>query len=313
MSEVRVIKAGLLTTVQDLGRWGYQALGVSVSGPMDEYSHRLANALVGNGPDAATLEVTMLGPLLEFDDERIVAVTGGQFEASVDGGPVQTGGAFAVGAGSRLSLERRGSGARAYVAVSGGVGVPPVLGSRATHVQTRMGGFGGRPLKVGDRLPLCDALRPVGGRPITLARRSATTRPVVRVLSGLHREQFTDDAFRILQSEPYRISQDSDRTGYRLEGPPIPPTRRADMISEATPMGAVQIPGAGLPILLMADRQTAGGYPQIATVITADLHIVGQLGPGDTLSFVECSAVEAVTALIAQERALLAIERRETT
>ena len=313
MGEVHVVKPGLLTTVQDLGRWGFQAQGVSVAGPMDSYSHRLANALVGNPGPAATLEATILGPEIEFDDGRMVAVTGGQFDVSVDGHAVAIGMAFAVNRGSRLNVGRRRSGTRAYIAVSGGVGVPHVLGSRATHVLTRIGGLDGRPLKAGDRVPLGDVSN--ASRPHAAVNENmAFGEPAhLRILPGVHRDRFSDEAFRVLQDGRYRVSRDSDRVGFRLEGVPIPHARPTDMISEATPMGTIQVSGAGLPILLMADRQTTGGYPQIATVISADLPIAGQLGPGDTLTFAACLPREAISALIARERSLLAVERPEVT
>ncbi len=259
--------------------------------------------------DAATLEATVIGPTLEFDDDRTVAVTGGQFDVSLDARPVSNGHAFSVRRGSRLTVGRRGSGARAYVAVSGGIAVAPVLGSRATHVMTRMGGLDGRPLRAGDLLPLGASRerRNTGDRFASRARDSGR----LRILPGVHRQLFSDQAYRALQSGSYEVSQDSNRVGYRLEGTAIPHEPRADMISEATPMGAIQVPGSGLPILLMADRQTTGGYPQIATVIAADLPVAGQLGLGDPVSFVECLPGEAIAALVAREQSLLHLEHRE--
>ena len=312
MNEVRVIKPGLLTTVQDLGRWGFQAHGVSVAGAMDSFSHRLANALVGNPMDAATLEATLRRPELEFGDARVVAVTGAEFETTLDGRPVPSNASFEVARGSRLAFGRRARGTRAYVAVGGGLAVPLILGSRATHVMSAMGGLEGRALRAGDRLPLGNASAP--GRSVSYSpARSEEQHVRVRVLPGLQRDEFSDEAFKTLQAAPYRVGLDSDRTGFRLEGAGILHQRDGEMISDATPMGAIQIPGSGLPILLMADRQTTGGYPQLATVITADLCVAAQLGPGDTVAFVECGPQEAMTALIAKERALLAVERSEAT
>jgi antagonist of KipI len=312
MGTALVVKSGLLTTVQDLGRWGYQARGVPVSGPMDVWSHRLANALLGNPPDAATLETTLVGPELEFDDERVVAVTGSEFELMVDGRAAAPNTAFTVPAGSRLRFGRRLRGARSYIAIRGGVDVPLVLGSRATHVSSALGGMHGRPLAEGDRLrlgaPLIGRLPPVDRAcPIPLPDGHAR----VRILPGPQQDRFADDALRVLQAGPYTISERSDRMGYRLDGAPLTHAGSADIISDATPVGAIQVPGSGLPILLLADRQTTGGYPKIATVITADLPVVGQLAPGDAISFAECSRKEAIAALIALERALLAVERPE--
>jgi antagonist of KipI len=320
VSFVTVIKPGMLTSVQDLGRWGFQSRGVPVAGPMDAYSHRLANALAGNTVDAATLEVTLIGPELTFDDERVIGIAGAEFELAVNGRPVATNAAFAVSAGSHLQFGRRLRGTRAYVAVRGGIGVMPVLGSRATHLSSRMGGLDGRSLEAGDRLPLGDpgprdSLHSPGQ--IHTRRRPADMRAVVggharlRVLSGPQLDCFADDALRALQLAPYAVGRHSDRMGFRLEGRRLRHSRGADVISDATPMGSLQVPGSGLPILLMADRQTTGGYAKIATVITADLDLAGQLAPGDTISFVVCSLREAMAALIARERALMASESPE--
>jgi antagonist of KipI len=323
MGVIQIVKPGMLTTIQDNGRWGFQSRGVPVAGPMDPYSHRVANALVGNTVDAATLEVTLLGPELEFDDERVVAVAGAEFELAVDGKTVTAGEPFIVRAGFRLQFGRRVHGSRSYVAVSGGIATPSVLGSRATHLISAMGGLGGRALKAGDRLPLGlvrskDVARGVSrGSSLSRAnaKRDASLRaeesPIrIRVLAGPQADYFSPDALERLQSASYVISGKSDRMGFRLDGPVLRHSRGADIISDATPLGVLQVPASGQPILLMADRQTTGGYPKIATVITADLAVAGQLGPGDKISFSVCSRRDAMAALIAQERELMALERR---
>jgi len=311
MSHLVVVKAGLLTTIQDRGRWGLQARGVPVAGPMDPCSHRLANALAGNDVDAATLEVTLIGPELEFDDERVIAVAGAEFELTVDGRNVPANAAFVVASGSCLRFGRRVRGARAYVAMSGGVGVAPTLGSRATHVISAMGGLDGRPLKAGDRVPLGDPMRArntMSAQPRSPLFALPEGRARIRVLAGPQQDYFAPDALDVLQSASYTISHTSDRMGFRLEGPVLTHARGADIISDATPLGVLQVPASGLPILLMADRQTTGGYPKIATVISADISVAGQLAPGDAISFSVCSPREALAALIAQERALMAVE-----
>jgi len=306
---VVVIKPGMLTTIQDEGRWGMQASGVPVAGPMDPASHRMANALVGNPRSAAALEVTLLGPELEFDDERVVAVAGAAFDVWLDGRAAPHNAAFTAAAGSRLRFGARRIGARAYLAIAGGIDVPPTLGSRATHLISAMGGIDGRPLRAGDRLPLGV---PTGAP--TAAGQRAPIVPLpdrharVRVRPGPQAEYFSPNALDVLQSAPYSIAQNSDRMGFRLEGPPLAHARGADIISDATPLGVLQVPASGQPILLMADRQTTGGYPKIATVISADIPIVGQLGPADTIMFTVCTPREAFGALIAQERALMALE-----
>jgi antagonist of KipI len=310
---VSVIKPGMLTTVQDAGRWGYQARGVPVAGPMDPVSHRLANALVGNGRGAALLEITLIGPELGFEDERLVAITGAQFELWLDGRQAPSQAPFTVCAGSRLRFGSRQLGARAYLAVSGGIAVPETLGSRSTHLVSAMGGIGGRALVGGDRLPLGDpsrqgpalaphdAIAPLPDRHATL-----------RVLPGPQVDYFTPDALDVLQSAPYVVAGNSDRMGFRLQGPRLTHARGADIISDATPLGVLQIPASGQPILLMADRQTTGGYPKIATVIAADMAVAGQLAPDDTIAFAVCTRADAMKALIAQERVLMAVEERHS-
>lgn len=309
MSAVLVIKPGLLTTVQDLGRWGLQSSGVGVAGPMDPFAHRLANALVGNARDAATLEITLTGPELEFDDERAVAVAGARFELTLDGRAVPCETPLLVRKGSHLGFGRRLVGARAYLSTQGGVSVTPTLRSRATHLGSRLGGLAGRALIAGDRLPLGEA--GVGGlnvKPKSIVRELPGTHARLRVLPGPDTERFHMNALDGLQSSPYRISHDSDRMGFRLEGPAIAHSRGADIISDVTPLGVLQVPASGQPVMLMADRQTTGGYARLAVVIAADIGLAGQLGPGDSISFAVCSRRDAMAALIAQERALMAVE-----
>jgi antagonist of KipI len=311
MPVVHVMKPGLLSTIQDRGRWGFQALGVSVAGPMDPVSHRIANSLAGNPPDAATIEVTLVGPELVFEDECQIGIAGAEFEISIDDQPASPIGAMLVPKGGTLRLGRRLRGARAYLALAGGIDTPPSFGSRSTHLMSAMGGMDGRALVAGDRL-VCG--RPAA-RPVVV--RSASALPVrtlpdgcatLRVLPGPQSDRFVPGALDALQSAPYRIAPASDRTGFRLHGPVLQHVHGADIISDATPLGVLQVPASGQPILLMADRQTTGGYPKLATVIAADIGLAGQLGPGDRIDFTVCTPQDALTALIDQERWLMAIE-----
>ncbi len=304
-ADLVVIKPGLLTTVQDLGRYGHQAAGVPVAGPMDLFSHRLANQLVGNDGDAATLEITLIGPELIVEADTTMAISGANFEVTCDDRPVVPGASFAVARGQRVKFGRILQGARAYLAVAGGVQTAPVLGSRATHLVSRMGGFHGRALASGDRLPI----RPdVGSRPqrkaigLTLPSKG---RALLRVMPGPQSDWFDADALKTIAGVSFRISPQSNRMGYRLQGPPLARVHDRELISEPLGIGAIQVPSAGEPILLMADRQTAGGYPKIAYVISADLPLAGQLAPGDFIEFHVCTQQEAVAALIARERQLL--------
>lgn len=307
MAHVTVLRPGLLSTVQDLGRWGWQAFGVSVSGPMDPRAHRMANALVGNPPDAATLEITLVGPELVFDESRTVAVCGADFVVTVGHHLAAHGSSFCVPAGGHLRFGPRSRGARAYVAIEGGLALPPVFGSRATHLPSRMGGLDGRALAAGDRLPLgppCEHRGPARQGP-TLEMPKGHAR--LRFLPDDTLDGFGRDAAAQLQSARYMVRPESDRMGYRLDGPVIHTTERGTMLSRPSPVGSIQVPHDGQPILLMADRQTTGGYPTLGTVITADVGLAGQLGPGDTVAFAACTPQEALAALIAQERGFMAV------
>ena len=307
---IHVIKAGLQTTVQDLGRWGHQATGVPVAGPMDTFSHRLANVLVGNAADAATLEITLIGPELEFSADTTIAVCGADFDMALDGQSIGVATSIRVSRGGRLVFRRRRAGARAYLAVAGGLQTPMVLGSRATHVVSRMGGIEGRALIAGDRVPFRSIAAPRSLRR-ALGFQLPSGRARLRLLPGPQADWFDSTAVGVLTSVSFRISPRSNRMGFRLEGPPLARRRVDEPISEPLAFGALQVPAAGEPILLMADRQTAGGYPKIASVISADLPIAGQLAPGDFVEFAMCSRQEAAAALIARERPLLRIADSE--
>lgn len=296
MRGMTVIRPGMLTTVQDLGRWGHQHTGVPVAGPMDWYSHRLANRLAGNREDAAALEITLLGPELRAEEDVLCAIAGAEFEMTVGGARVPSGETFRVPAGEHLRFGSRRRGTRAMLAVAGGFTPPPVLGSRATSLISRLGPFDGRPLKAGDLLPVGAAPGiPAGltGLPLPMPAGGAR----LRVMAGPHEDRFTASARSRFSTARYTVTPESNRMGYRLHGEPLEHLGPSDMLSDATPMGSIQVPGSGLPILLMADRQTTGGYPKIATVITADLPIAGQLGPGDWIEFEPCSRDTALQLL----------------
>jgi biotin-dependent carboxylase-like uncharacterized protein len=302
---ITVIRPGLLSTVQDLGRWGSQASGVPVAGPMDTYSHRLANLLVANDAMAATIEVTLIGPEIEVDSATTMAIAGAGFDVECDGVPVNTNVSFATRPGSRVRFGRRQAGARAYLAVAGGILTAPVLNSRATHLVSRMGGLEGRALAVGDILPIARSADASAGRRAIGLMLPRSGRARLRVLPGAQADWFTSEAMTALGSVSFRVSPRSNRMGYRLDGPPLVCSRQDEPISEPVAFGSIQVPAAGQPILLMADRPTAGGYPKIATVIAADLPMAGQLSPGDAIEFAPCTRQEAAAALIGRERELL--------
>jgi antagonist of KipI len=299
---LRVIKPGMLTTVQDLGRWGQQNHGVPVAGPMDWYSHRLANRRVGNDERAAAVEITLIGPELEADADTTCVVTGAEFELTVSGVVADPRKPFVLPSGRRLRFGSRRTGARATLAVRGGFDLPSIFGSRATSVVAHMGPFGGRPLVAGDLLGVGDSNVPANqtGAPLPLPDGGAR----LRVLRGPDDGMFGDVAYDVLLRSRFVVTPHSNRMGYRLDGPPLPLAAAGEMLSSATPIGSLQVPGSGKPILLMADRQTTGGYPRIATVITADLPIAGQLAPGDWIEFETVTRDGAVEALRAREASL---------
>jgi KipI family sensor histidine kinase inhibitor len=302
---ITVVRPGLFTTVQDEGRWGYQSLGVPVAGAMDAASLRAANAAVGNDRTAAALEVTLLGPELRFERSCVTAIAGADLSPTLDGRSVPLRGAFTCAAGTTLRFGTRRSGGRAYVAVRGGIAVPSVLGSRSTHARAAMGGLGGRALRAGDRLIVADASS-ASARADDVAESNtpadtgfAPSAPrTLRLLRGPQDDWFDEEAFARIESTRFTVQPDSDRMGFRLAGSaPVPRRSDEEMVSDAAFTGGIQIPPSGQPILLMADRPTTGGYPQIGVVIAADLSQAGQLVPGDAVRFSFCSSSEAQSAL----------------
>lgn len=303
-----VIRAGMLTTVQDLGRWGYQHSGVPVAGPMDWYSHRLANQLLGNEMTAAALEITLIGPELEAVEPATCVVQGARFDATVNGKPVNVASPFIVRGGQRLRFGARQRGSRATLAVLGGFDLPAEFASRSTSLVSGMGPFNGRALQPGDVLPVATpppSAHVSTGRPLTMPEGGA----VLRVIRGPHEGRFTPAALEQLFTARFTVTLQSNRMGYRLEGPLLAHSESADILSDATPIGSLQVPPSGHPILLMADRQTTGGYPKIGTVITADLPMAGQLAPGHWIEFRECTRSDAIAALREQEAALSGLGR----
>ncbi len=321
---VRVVRSGLLTTVQDLGRSGLQHLGIVPCGAMDPVAHRLANALVGNSATAATLECTVLGPELVFSRDSLVALYGATFEARIGGVPFPKNRPVLVSAGSVLATGTAVRGARAYLAIAGGFTVPQALGSRSTYVPAGFGGLSGRALKAGDVIPCAPDVRELsearfkriarnGSQSLTgfrTVRWSAAelTLPyegslAVRALEGRHYGQFDAASHAAFFGEAWRVSPDSNRMGYRLTGPRLTRTRAVEILSEPTCLGTVQVPNDGTPIALMADHQTTGGYPKIAEIAGVDIPGLAQLAPGGRLRFVRCTLEEAQAARrVARER-----------
>jgi biotin-dependent carboxylase-like uncharacterized protein len=302
--------AGPLTTIQDLGRPGYLRVGIPASGPMDALAFVLANRLAGNPDGAAALECTLIGPRAEFTDERMVAVTGADVAPTLNGSAAPRWESFAVKRGDVVKMGAARSGVRAYLAVSGGIDTPPALGSRATYVRGRLGGLEGRALAKGDRLPLGPATPMRPGR-VRLDQQPAYEADVeIQVVLGPQDDRFTERGLAAFLDGPYEMSPQSDRMGARLRGPVIEHVRGHDIISDGVPLGGIQVVGDGQPIVLLADRQSTGGYTKIATVCSFDVDRVGQVKPGQRMTFRRIGLAEAHAELRAhRERLERMIER----
>jgi antagonist of KipI len=285
-----------------------------VSGAVDTPALRVANVLVGNPQGAAALEVTALGPELRFVAAAVVALAGAEVDASLDGNPVPWYRSFPVRAGQVLDIRSCTRGLRAYLAVAGGIEAPVLLGSRSTCLVAGFGGFQGRALVAGDRLrvgPPSGRLEELAGRQVPEEWRPHHGSPVMaRVVLGPQADAFTEEGRRRFLESEYRVTPHADRMGYRLDGPIIPHRSSADIISDWIPLGGVQVPGDGKPIVLLADRQTTGGYPKIATVIGPDIGRVAQLRPGDALSFRSVPVGEAQRIVQELEAGLAALPAR---
>ncbi|MBP1962461.1 biotin-dependent carboxyltransferase family protein [Paenibacillus aceris] len=306
----KIIKPGLLSTLQDEGRYGYRKYGVIVSGPMDFFAHRTANILVGNTADAAVLEITLHGPRMVAQMDMLLALCGADMAADVEGRKVPLWRPFLIRKGEHLNISYAVKGCRAYLAVHGGFASNVSMGSKSTYLRAGIGGYEGRALQAGDELNLSSEskLTVNTGSPFSSAAVSAFIRPsyednpVVSVVWGKEAGHFTESQKRSFLTQSYKVTPQSDRMGYRLEGEPL--VRQGgtayEMISEAVVPGTIQVPPNGQPILLLSDCQTTGGYPRIAHVITAHLPIIAQVKPGGKLRFREVSLREAQGQLLLQ-------------
>ncbi|NKI73571.1 biotin-dependent carboxyltransferase family protein [Dickeya sp. CFBP 2040] len=298
---LKVIRAGLQTTVQDLGRTGWRQLGISQCGALDSPALTLANLLVGNETNAAALEITLGQLVVTFTTPCWIALTGADCHAVLDGKTLWTGWCFAVQKGQTLRLRSPRNGMRSYLAVSGGIAVPEVLGSRSTDLNAGIGGLEGRPLADGDTLPL--------GKPWRLPGRSVGVKQLlfsnrVRVLPGPEYQAFSEAARDNFWRTGWHLSPQSNRMGYRLLGPALMLEKPREMLSHGLLPGVIQVPHSGKPIVLMADAQTTGGYPRIGCVIEADLYHMAQLRLGEPVHFIRCFLDEAQRALQEQHRYL---------
>lgn len=327
---IRILRPGLLTSVQDQGRYGLQHLGIVPCGAMDPVAHRIANALVGNAATCATLECTVLGPEIVFGRDSLVALYGGAFEAKVDKKPFPRNRPVLLKAGTVLATGNASRGARAYIAIAGGFRVAEVLGSLSTYIPAGFGGLGGRALKAGDVIAcatdLSELSRARFGRVSTRAVREtdgmrtvrwsapALTLPygdgfTVRAMEGRHYANFDAASKEAFFGVTWKVSPDSNRMGYRLKGPQLVRGKAVDVLSEPTCLGTVQVPNDGTPIALMADHQTTGGYPKIAEIAGVDIPGLAQLAPGGQVRFVKCTVAEAQAARHAMQEQVRSIER----
>ncbi|MEQ1715243.1 MAG: biotin-dependent carboxyltransferase family protein [Hyphomicrobium sp.] len=318
---INVLSGGLSTTVQDLGRPGYYHIGIPVSGGMDRFALRIANMLVGNDEGAAVLEAAFTGPEIEFTDARIVAVTGAELPPKVDGAAHPTWTAFKVRAGQKLSFDFLKGGARAYIAISGGIDVPVVLASRSTYTLGGLGGHKGRKLEAGDRLPLGAALG--SGEGLSVAgnlRRSLTNPAELRALPGLYSHRVTDAARQQFYADTWKVAPEADRIGYRFRGgTPLAFVEReqpfgagsdpSNIVDACYPYGSIQVPGGTEPIVLHRDAVSGGGYFMLGTVISADMDLIGQLQPHMRAQFVEVDMAGALKARAERKHRLNDVRR----
>jgi antagonist of KipI len=304
MPVIVIQSAGLLTTVQDSGRFGYQRYGMPAGGAMDPFSFLLANALVGNRPDAACLETTYSGPEIVFTADGAIAITGADMRPCKNGKAIQVNKTIFVKSGDILSFRDLKYGCRSYIAFAGGILVPRVMGSYSTYLRAKIGGFEGRALRTGDELNI----GAISGKvmkleiPETLLPEYGTCQ-TIRIIPGPEIKRFDFDAIRYFLTSEYLVTDQSDRMGYRLSGYTINSSSgNSDIISAGISLGTIQIPGNGQPIILMADRPTSGGYNRIANVISSDITLLAQLKPGDYINFNEISVEKAQELLISRQK-----------
>lgn len=291
---VKMIMPGAMTTIQDAGRFGYQAYGIAVSGAMDERAYAQANYLVGNPAGEAVLEMVLFGGALEVTEDTVAAVTGADMEPTIDGEKVPMNRPLLLKKGQTLAFGEARSGCRTYVAFAGGINVPEVMGSRSTNLKCRIGGLEGRALRAGDVLELGEAKREFyeicDRRTEPYAKQEILE---IRVIEGPQEDCFTEKGKQDFYSGIYTITEQSDRMGYRLQGPAVESVAGTDIISDAIPLGAVQVPRNGQPIVLLKDRQTTGGYAKIAVACSFDLPRLVQGRPGDKVRFRKISVEKA--------------------
>ncbi|WP_251033417.1 biotin-dependent carboxyltransferase family protein [Bacillus sp. ISL-75] len=315
---IKVHQPGLLTTIQDLGRFGSQKFGVLVSGAMDPISLRVANLLVGNNEGEGALEITLFGTTLEFETDELIAITGGDLQPAIDGNVAPMWRPVLIRKGSILQFKSAINGCRAYVAFAGGIDVPEVMGSKSTYLRAAIGGLHGRSLQKGDVFE-SGTFNTLSRALVHQLERMTTHIPwsvnytefisfnktqTIRVLRGAEFERFDTASQQTFLSNRYTLTTQADRMGYRLEGESLKLSEKFELLSEGVTYGTIQVPSNGKPIILMADRQTTGGYPKIGQVISVDLPCLAQMQPNANMEFKEVSLEQAEIELIMQEQML---------
>lgn len=306
---IKIVRGGLLTTVQDSGRFGYMKYGFSQCGAMDIRAMKTANILLLNDENAAVLEMTLSGIAAVFTEDCAICLSGAQIEAAVNKKPIRTNKVYAVSAGDVLICGKTKGGARSYLAVSGGIDVPEFLGSRSTDLKAKAGGLEGRKLKTGDDIKILPHKKLSNIEKRETAEFKYSMGIVLRAVPGPQDFMFTEDDLKIFFSSEYKISAEADRMGVRLNGTPLKGRNGMNIISDGIAPGSVQVPESGLPIILAADRQTAGGYAKIATVISADMPLLAQALPGYTVRFKKVSVKEAQTAAKSENEKLQSLKK----
>lgn len=309
---VKFLNGGFLTTIQDMGRVGYQESGMSVSGVMDQRSAALSNILVGNDENEGVIEVTLMGPMMEFTADNIIAVTGANLGPKLNGKDLPMYQAVPVHKGDSMSFAGMFSGSRAYVAFAGGLDIPLIMGSKSTNLKSKVGGYEGRKLGAGDEIAFADpkAVLPNMHLRKVKADDFTPTEQELRVVMGPQDDCFTEQGINTFLSETYTFTNESDRMGCRCEGEVIEHKNGGDIITDGIAFGAIQVPSHGKPIIMMADHQTTGGYTKIAGVISVDLPKVAQSRPGYKVKFKKVSIEEAQQLYIAQVEEFKALKEK---
>ncbi|HWR45612.1 biotin-dependent carboxyltransferase family protein [Sporomusa sp.] len=311
---ITTLQQGDFTTIQDGGRWGYQAYGMPIAGAMDRYAYRMANILAGNQENAAVIEMTDAGASFKFDEEQLVAVCGADMQGKLGGKPISNWSSFFVPKQGELRFDAVVNGCRAYLAVRGGIEVPLVLGSRSTYTRAKIGGYEGRALRQGDVLYVGQSsAAPAGPRRLPSQCIMQYTPEVnLRAILGPQDKMFTSNAIQTFFTSTYIVTGQSDRTGYLLRGPKIlPHGKEADIVSDAVGLGAIQIPSNGMPFIVTADHQTTRGFAKIAYVIQVDLPRLSQARTGDKIRFTSVTEEAAIEALQHEEQIVHTIARQQ--